>query len=111
MASEWRVTVKSDQWDQMLENSRQHAGKLLRKAGFAAVGYVQEGEPVDTGFLRNSTEGEPGTLVFYIKIGADYWRFQNDGTRHTPPKYFVEEGVNRAIAELQADLAARWRKQ
>jgi hypothetical protein len=111
MASEWQVKVKSDNFDRLLAENRQYAGKVLRQTGRNAVDYVKEGEPEKTGFLTNSTEGEEGTLVFYIKIGAYYWKFLNNGTRYIAPMYFVENGVNRAIRELHERLEAYWKRK
>lgn len=106
MPSGWTVTTKSDRLDSILSRSRSQAGKVIRKVGRNALKYIKELEPYKTGNLRNETRGEEGTLLYRIMIGgkAYYWRFLNDGTRYIPAKYFVEEGVNRALAEMDEDL-------
>lgn len=112
MSSDWKVVPKSDNLDRILVENRQLAGKLLRKAGNTAVKEIKLREPVgETGLLRNSTEGEPGTLIFRIKIGAFYWSFLNEGTRYIAPMYFVEEGVNIGIGELHDALERYFKRR
>lgn len=111
MASEWKVTLKSDGFDKILEDNRQYAGKVIRKTGRAAVEYVREEAPKDKGFLASSIEGEEGTLVYHLKIGAYYWKFVNNGTRYIAPRYFLESGINRAISDFHSQLAAYWKRK
>ena len=91
MASEWHIALKSDGFDKILSDSRQIAGKIIKRTGEDWVKYTVELEPEKTGHLKETTTGEPGTLIYHLLIGADYWRFVNDGTRYITAIYFLED--------------------
>jgi hypothetical protein len=110
MASQWHVDLQTDNFDAILADSRQQAGKLIAQTGRNLVEYVKEGAPEKSGFLKSTIEGEQDTFIFYLRIGAYYWPFLNDGTRYIAPMHFVEHGHMRAIAELRDKLAQYWKE-
>ena len=102
----WNISLKNDNFDVILRESRSKAGKIVHKTGRNAITYIKEAivetGSVDTHKMHDSVEEADidKPFLFAINIGVGYWEYTNDGTHRIPARFWLEEGMNRAIAEF-----------
>ena len=73
----------------------------------ATQNQIQANGQVDTGFMLNGIHKEDGDddLSKNIMSDADYWKYQNYGTRYIPARPFVEPACDLVRPLFEAWLA------
>lgn len=106
--------------------------QVIRKAAFDIQAKAQGSAPVDTGFLKNSIytvtsdssnygnagslpkgasllpeiPGPPDAHTAYVAVGANYGIYVEMGTRHMPPKPYLDPAVETVRPSFESAMSA-----
>lgn len=96
MPNEYRLEVKSNRLPGIKGEARSRAQAVITKTAYDCQAFSISFTPVDTGFLLSTSGVEIGDLEGWVKWGAEYAKYQNDGTRYITGRHFAEQGAKIA---------------
>lgn len=119
MGSVVTISLKKDLSSEVLEAAAKQIELGMKSIGEEAVGYAEDGCPVDTGRLRNSLtyatntgsgggdsapQGSPEKNSVYIGTNVNYAEYNE--YRHKSKKHFIKNAMTNHSSEYESTLKA-----
>lgn len=96
MSSGYTLEVKSNHLPQLSQQARTRGQEAVNKTIHDCQAFSAHFTPVDTGFLVGSSGVEIGDMEAWLRWGAEYAKYQNNGTRFITGHHFAEQGAELA---------------
>lgn len=100
------VIIKSNRVHEVTARVSEQLSLAVDRAAKNIEARAKAGAPVDTGFLRNSIVSKmTGLHTAEVNVGAEYGAYVNFGTRHTSPRPFMTDAVEKERPRFIADVS------
>lgn len=102
-----KFKIKTVRSAQLIEKRRDLVKQILVKTATDIEATAKSLAPVDTGFLRNSIQvdlGDIQELRARVKVGAEYGRFVEFGTRKMAAQPYLTPAVEQHRAAFKAAM-------